>query len=294
MKLEPECVGCFFNQIMRALNKLKPEIPSEIILKAQRKLMRYMLSIDFSEEETPIMGMSVYKIISETLNDEDPYKLLKKQYNQLALDHFSEIEKMVDQSEDAVFKAIVIAAIANTIDFGSQHKFDFVRDLKDFNMNKLVLNDYNLFKEDLKNIKNILVIGDNSGEIVYDKLLISKLKAKYPEIEMAYAVRSAPIINDVTLEDAKFVNMDELAKVIEGCPTPGVDLNLCSEEFKHHFFLKKNMIISKGQGNFESLYGLDFPDLNIYYLLKAKCNLMERLLNVRIGDFIFKKKTKGF
>ncbi|MBY8986987.1 MAG: DUF89 family protein [Candidatus Lokiarchaeota archaeon] len=90
------------------------------------------------------------------------------------------------------------------------------------------------------------------------------------------------------------MKMDDIAKIIESCPTPGIHIESTTEEVKRYFYLEDNIIISKGQGNFESLYGLDFPDLEIYYLLKAKCTLMERLLDVKIGDFIFRKKTIGF
>ncbi len=294
MKLEPECVGCLFNQIMRALTLLNPDLPTEEILKAQKKLMTYLSNIDINKEETPIIAKFVYGIISETLNQPDPYKNIKKQYNELALKYYSKIESIVNKAEDPILEAIIVAVIANTIDFGSQQEVHFIDDLKHFQMERLVINDYEIFKDDLKKSKHLLIVGDNTGEIVYDKLLIATIKKKYPKINIIYAVRSAPIINDVTLEDAKFVKMDDLVKVIESNPTPGIHIESSTEEFKHYFYLEDNIIISKGQGNFESLYGLDFPTLEIYYLLKAKCNLMERLLNVKIGDFIFKKKTIGF
>jgi len=294
MKLEPECVGCLFNQMLRALTMLNPDLPTEEILKAQKKLITYMSNIDINKEETPIIAKFVYSIVSETLNQPDPYKNIKKQYNELALKYYSKIETIVNKAEDPVFTSIIVAAIANTIDFGGQHKIDFINDLKQFNMKKLVLNDYIQFKEALKKTKHLLVIGDNAGEIVYDKLLISTIKRNYPEVNVVYAVRSAPIINDVTIDDAKFVKMGDLVKVIESCPTPGIHIKSSTEKFKHYFYLGDNIIISKGQGNFESLYGIDYPDLEIYYLLKAKCNLMERLLDVKIGDYIFKKKSIGF
>jgi len=294
MKLEPECIGCLFNQIMRALSMLNPDLPTEEILKAQKKLMIYMSSIDINKEETPIIAKFVYDIVSEILNQPDPYKNIKKQYNELALKYYSRIDRIVNKAEDPILEAIIVAAIANTIDFGSQQEVHFIDDLKHFQMENLVINDYEIFKDDLKKSKHLLIVGDNTGEIVYDKLLIATIKKKFPKLKIIYAVRSAPIINDVTIEDAKFVKMGDLVKVIESCPTPGIHIKSSTEEFKHYFYLKDNIIISKGQGNFESLYGIDYPDLEIYYLLKAKCNLMERLLDVKIGDFIFKKKSIGF
>jgi hypothetical protein len=107
-------------------------------------------------------------------------------------------------------------------------------------------------------------------------------------------VRSEPIINDITIEDAKMVGLDKLVKVVESSPTPGIDLNDSTEEFKYYFYLKGGVILSKGQGNFESLYKLPIPDQDVYYLLKAKCSLMERIFNVNLGDLIFKRKSNEF
>jgi uncharacterized protein with ATP-grasp and redox domains len=113
-------------------------------------------------------------------------------------------------------------------------------------------------------------------------------------LEIIYSVRSAPIINDATLDDAQMVGLDKLVKVIESSPTPGVDLETSTEEFKNYFYLKGGVMLSKGQGNFESLYKLPIPQKEVYYLLKAKCVLMERIFQVNIGDLIFKRKKEDF
>ena len=106
--------------------------------------------------------------------------------------------------------------------------------------------------------------------------------------------RSAPIINDATIEDAKFIKLTDLVQVVESNAAPGIDIMSSTNEFRNHFFRKGGIILSKGQGNFESLYGVDIPEKDVYYLLKAKCNLMERIFDVKIGDLIFKKKEKSF
>ena len=85
-----------------------------------------------------------------------------------------------------------------------------------------------------------------------------------------------------------------MVTVIESCSAPGIDLSMITDNFKKHFNLKKGVVLSKGQGNFESLYQIEVPNKELYYLLKAKCNLMKRIFNVEIGDLIFKKKTEGF
>ena len=123
------------------------------------------------------------------------------------------------------------------------------------------------------------------------KLLVKTLQKLYPDLEIICTVRSSPIINDATMEDAKFIGLTNIVKVIEAGPTPGIELSVASEEFKKEFYSNKGgIILSKGQGNFESLYKLEVPNKEVYYLLKAKCVLMERIFNVKIGDLIFKRK----
>ncbi len=294
MKLEPECVGCIFNQILHAFQLIQPEISHNIIISAQKKLMAFLLNFDENINAAPLLGRVAYGLVSEMLSDKDPYRALKQESNKLALGLYKKTKEIIDKAEDPLFEAIIVAALGNTIDFASQHQMDLISDIKNFTVDNLVINDYPSFKNSLERAKHILIIGDNSGEIVFDKLLISTLRNFYPDLEIIYSVRSAPIINDATIEDAKFINLTELVQVIESNAAPGVDLTSCTVEFKEVFFRKEGIILSKGQGNFESLYGIEIPDKDVFYLLKAKCNLMERIFNVKIGDLIFKKKTQGF
>lgn len=289
MKLEPECVGCFFNQIMKALKLLKEDISKEEIVSTQKKFMKYLLSIDLKTEEAPIIGKMAYEIIGDILGSTDPYVTLKAETNSLAIQHYDEIRDIVTNSDVPLFRALIISALANTIDFASQHEIELVKDFKIFNPERLVINDFLKFTQSINSAKRLLIIGDNAGEIVFDKLLIEIMRETYPDIEIIYAVRSAPIINDSTMEDAKFIKLDEIVKVIKSGPTPGVNLDTATEEFKNYFFMENTVILSKGQGNFESLYGSNFPKLELYYLFMAKCNLMERLLKVKQGQLILKK-----
>jgi len=294
MKLEPECIGCLFDQILKAFKLLKPDISREIIISAQKRFMKHLINIDINKNSAPILGKIVYTIVAEVLGERDPYNSLKKRYNRLALQYYEEVKNLVENSKDALYKAILIAALGNTIDFASQHDINFIYDIKNFEKKKFIINDYKKFKESLEKTNHLLIIGDNCGEIVFDKLLIITIKTSYPDLKIVYSVRGAPIINDATIEDAKFVGITELVQVVESSHSPGVDIATSPKEFKKHFFKEKGVILSKGQGNFESLYGMEIPQKDVYYLLKAKCNLMERIFGVKIGDLIFKKKTQGF
>jgi uncharacterized protein with ATP-grasp and redox domains len=280
--------------MLKAFTLLQPNISHEIIINAQKKLMEYFLNFDLKQNASPILGKITYGIISEILNNKDPYYKLKVEYNELVLEHFDEILNVIDNSYDPLIKAILASALGNTIDFASQHKMDIISDLIDFSIENFVINDYNKFRNSLQKSKHLLILGDNAGEIVFDKILIIYLKKCYPDLEIIYSVRSAPIINDATIEDAKFIGLTDIVKVIKSNDAPGIIISDATDEFKKHFYKENGVILSKGQGNFESLYGLEIPHKDVYYLLKAKCNLMERIFGVKIGDLIFKKKEVGF
>jgi uncharacterized protein with ATP-grasp and redox domains len=294
MKLEPECIGCLFNQMLKAFRLLKPDFSREIIIKAQKELMEYLKDFDINQRAAPYLGKITYNIISDLLKDNDPYYNLKMQYNSLVMEYFEEILIIIEKAKDPLFKAILASALGNTIDFASQHDMDIISDLKNFGIEDLVINDYVKFRKSLENTTHLLILGDNAGEIVFDKILVLILKKCYSNLEITYSVRSGPIINDATIEDAKFISLTDLIHVIESNDAPGVIIDEATEEFKTHFFKKNGVILSKGQGNFESLYGMEIPHKEVYYLLKAKCNLMERIFGVEIGDLIFKKKNKDF
>ncbi|MFX0010015.1 MAG: DUF89 domain-containing protein [Candidatus Hermodarchaeota archaeon] len=293
MKLEPECIGCLFDQMLRAFKLLDPDISREKIMDAQMKLMEYLKTIDIDKNASPIIGKMTYGIVSETLGIDDPYKELKKKQNTLALELYRNVKKIVLKSKDPLFEAIIVSALGNTIDLAAQHKIDIIKDIKTFSYSDLVINDYPDFKTSLEQKDTILILGDNAGEIVFDKLLMEVLHDIYPMLQIIFSVRSSPVINDVTYEDAEFVGLTQQVKIVKASPTPGIELTTTSDEFKKYFFNPDIIILSKGQGNFESLYGLDIPSKDVYYLMKAKCNLMERIFNVSIGKLIFKKKREN-
>jgi len=294
MQLEPECIGCLFDQMLRAFKLLSPEISREVIINAQMKLMEYLKTLDINKNASPNIGKMVYSLVAETLGVDDPYRGLKRKQNSMVLELYDHVKKIVLKSKDPLFESIIIAALGNTIDLGANHKIDIINDIKAFSYNDLVINDYKDFKTSLERNNIMLIIGDNAGEIVLDKLLIETLQTEYPKLKIIYSVRSAPIINDVTYEDAEFVNLTRLVQIVEASPTPGIELSTASEEFKSLFFDPHIIILSKGQGNFESLYGLDIPSKDVFYLLKAKCRLMERIFKLVIGNLIFKTRDSDY
>ncbi|TXT64217.1 MAG: hypothetical protein BAJALOKI3v1_240031 [Promethearchaeota archaeon] len=290
MKLEPECIGCLFNQVLKAFKMLEVEANRDLIIKTQKSIMEFLLDKDLDSISAPLVGSFLYSKIGEMLGTDDPYKELKHEYNHLALKYYDITKEHVLKKQDPVFEALIVSALGNTIDFASQHKIDLVDDLENFSADNLAINDYQKFKALLEEKKKLLILGDNCGEIVFDKLMIEILQEIYPNLEIIYAVRRRPIINDATMEDAEEISLTSLVKVIESSGAPGIDLKDITPEFKRYFSSKEYVILSKGQGNFETLNGESIPNNDLFYLLKAKCVLMRRIFNVEVGSLIFKKR----
>ncbi len=294
MLLEPECVHCLIEQIYKSFGLLNPSAPTDLIIETQRKLMEYLSKDGILKQPGPIIGRQTYKFLAEALGNSDPYKELKRTYNEIAMKYYEQAKERLKKSKDPLLEAVVFAALGNTIDFGTSHGLDLAHDIETFSAEKLLINDIEEFRKALRKAKNLLILGDNAGEIVFDKLLIEQLKKLYPSLRIIYSVRSGPIINDSTKEDADFVGITKLVNVIESPDTPGIELSIASDEFKREFYENGGLILTKGQGNFESLYKIDIPNKEVFYLLKAKCVLMERIFNIKIGALIFKKKVNGF
>jgi uncharacterized protein with ATP-grasp and redox domains len=139
-------------------------------------------------------------------------------------------------------------------------------------------------KRALSEAKTVLYLGDNCGELVFDKLFIETIM--HPNL--IYAVRGEPVINDVTLEDACYVGMDRVADLVSnGYDAPSTLLEHCSPEFLE-VFNRADVIISKGQGNLEGLLGK--TDKEVYFLLMVKCEVIADALGVKKGGFVVRKQ----
>ena len=143
----------------------------------------------------------------------------------------------------------------------------------------LVGDGLNAFRNAIDQARQILYLGDNAGEIVFDRLLVEIL----PREKVTYVVKAHPIINDATIEDAKMAGITDLVEVIDnGDDTPGTVVENCSSEFQKRFE-EADMIISKGQGNYETL---NLVPKNIFFLLMAKCPVIAREIECKQGSLV--------
>lgn len=234
----------------------------------------------------PLISEEVYGTIRRSLGIDDPYKQIKKKYNDIALKYEEFAKKQIEQADDPLLYAVRLALAGNIIDFGSQiGSFSLENTIDEVVRNPLDLTDFELFKGDLEKSKRIVLLADNAGEIVFDKILLETIRGLYPEKELFVIVRGGPIINDVGLEDAIYVGMDKIARVIDsGQLIPGFWPDFAKGECKA-VYESADIIISKGQGNFETLS--EFEDRRIYFLFLIKCGVVAQYLGLKKLSKIF-------
>ena len=224
----------------------------------------------------PEIGMMVYKAIYQTADVDDPFKEIKEQCTAQLMSRYAEFKKQITRSKNPLYTALKLACFGNAIDFGANPDFDITQDLEDLFDKDFDVCEYDEFLSALKISSDILFIADNAGETVFDRLLIEQLGKP-----VKYAVRSKPIINDATIEDAQNAGIDKVAQIItSGCDAPGTILKQCSEKFKQ-IFNASDMIISKGHGNYETL---SEQKRSIFFLLKIKCPVIARDIDIACGS----------
>jgi len=238
---------------------------------------------DIPMDSTPAeSGALVYGKIREITGVIDPYKKIKEASIKEAQSLYPELKKAVTDSDNPLLTAIRIAIAGNVIDFGMSKKFSLVEDVQKILKQDFAIKDFDDFETQLKNARSVLYLGDNAGESVFDKILIEELGKP-----VTYVVREIPVINDVVYQDAIDSGLDEVAEIISsGTTAPGTILDLCTDDFVE-IFNQADMVISKGQGNYE---GLSNVDRSVFFLLKAKCPVIADDIGVKDDDIILKYK----
>lgn len=277
MKTYLDCFPCFMKQTLRSA---RISTNDETKIKKLLNEVGMMLKDIPMRNTPPETGNIIYKKIAEITGNNDPYKKIKEQNIKEGLALYPKLKKIVKNSDDRLLTAVRLAIAGNVIDLGVNKEFDIVQDVKKILTQDFAIFDYEQFKHYLDLHDEILFIGDNAGEAVFDKILIEELPHS-----VIYVVREIPIINDVTIDEAKYIGIDKLAKIISsGTTAPGTILNLCNDNFIKRFN-DASMVISKGQGNYE---GLSDVKRSIFFLLKAKCPVIAHHIGVEENDIVLK------
>ncbi len=294
MKIKPECATCIVRQIVDV------SIETTNNENKQFELIKKCLPIiekEYHNNAVPAwMGTVVHRYFKKISNCNDPYKRLKIIADETAKQYIEIVKENMDNSNNKLEKLrkCILGTIAgNSIDFGPFSTMENIAPLINSTINGNLAIDHT---EDLlndlenQNIKNILYICDNAGEIVFDKLLINEIATYNKNITIA--VKGEPILNDATMEDVKLLNLDKEYNVITtGTDAIGIIFKECSEEFLN-IFNSCDLIIAKGMGNFESLTEYNLNNKKLYYILKAKCIPVAEYNGVNLKDNIMLSNLK--
>ncbi len=288
MKTSNECISCFHKQARYAadLATTSDHVRNEIIDRTAELISRFDMNIS-----PPENAVAFYHLISEVAENPDIFSGIKKAGNRDALDRAHDLADFITESDTPLETAARLAIAGNIIDYGSHQEFDIEKTIEYALSNDLTVNDLTSFSGDLANAQNILYLADNCGELVFDRLFCKTLNKP-----VTLAVKEKAIINDALMADALECGLDKYCRIISnGTGCPGTPLETCSKEFKKTF-ADADLIISKGQGNFETLSEIRGP---IYFLLMVKCPVVAGHINtwrttasksdIKTGDMVIMK-----
>ncbi|MDD2284044.1 MAG: ARMT1-like domain-containing protein [Paludibacter sp.] len=276
MDVDGRCMDCMFRTFERLMDRFQ-------LNEADRQRFFQFYNVTMAKG----MGLTMPQIHRE-LNREffritkiaDPYADEKLKSNLIALKIYDDFRPKVIKSQDPFDMALRLSIAGNIMDYGPNAEFDIQQTIEHVMQSHFAIDHSSELKARLKEAKRVLYLGDNTGEIVFDKLFIEMIMHN----NLTYAVRGATVLNDATFQDAEQIGMDQVADVItNGYDAASTVLKECSQKFVD-LFQSADVIISKGQGNLEGL--IDENDPRVFYLLMVKCDVIAELLKVSTGSFV--------
>ncbi len=229
----------------------------------------------------PEAALEVHRAVQTVTGNPDPYREAKQRSTEQALAIYPELVEMVNKAGDPDDMALRLSIAGNIIDLARDLDYDLWESIERAVKQPFAIDDREAFWEALDQAKTILHLGDNAGETVFDRLFIETLDRK-----VIYAVRGAPAMNDVTWKDAQAAGLDTVATLVSnGLDAAGTVLHKCSEPFQN-LYAEADMVIAKGQGNFESL---THEGPKIFFLFQVKCPAVIDRLGVPKGSIIVKQ-----
>lgn len=270
-----ECIPCLIRQAIDASRFSSPDY--EFQERVLREILKKLSETEFSLTP-PEIAAEIHRMLRGLSGNSDPYKSVKNSFNNLILSMAEKLKEKIKRADDPLLAATRLAIAGNVIDSGVKSRLTEDEVLKSIesSYSEELAGNADEFIREISLAKKILYIADNAGEIIFDRLLIEKIG---PE-RVTLAVRGFPVINDATIDDARIAGLDKLVTVIEnGSDAPGTILAECSEEFKK-IFNDADMIIAKGQGNYETLCD---ENKKIFFLLKVKCHIISDHTGLPVG-----------
>jgi len=274
-----ECIPCFIRQTLDVLALTDADEPTRRTV--LRAVLREMAEAEF-DESPPALARRVHRVIRESIGCEDPYRAIKAECNELALTLYDDLREAVLESDDPLAAACRLAIVGNVIDYGVQSHSplegirEVIHEAMDTPIDPAAVG---RLRREAVSAERILYLADNAGEIVLDRLLLEQL----PTAKVTLVVRGGPILNDALLEDARSVGVAEMVRVMDNADdAPGTLLEHCSQELRDEF-QRADLVIAKGQGNFESLCGVRGKD-SLLFLFRLKCPVVCDALAAQQGQ----------
>lgn len=282
MRTYTECIPCFVRQAHDALQQVVDD--ESVVHQTLQRVLREAAQFPL-ERTPPAMAQITHRIIREETGSSDPYKTIKSESTRMALQLMEEARAVIAGSINPFTMALRFSIAGNIMDFAlasNWNRLDLENFIERTRLHPLDERETEKLRKAVRRIRSILVLGDNAGETVFDKLLIEQMG----DAQIFYAVKGSPVINDATLEDARAAGLDQVAELVEnGSDAPGTLLEDCSASFRR-LFDKAELVVAKGQANYETLCNASRP---IFFLTQVKCPVIGRDLDKPVGSWVVLK-----
>lgn len=269
IRLYPECVKCLLS---KQLERCPEDAPLEKKVEYIQKVLRIVAEAPKSTS-APVLVRSMYDIQKEMFGIYTDYTEVKSYFNKMMLGMEEKLWNGICNSKEPLRRAIQYAMIGNYIDFAALKNVDeaalmkFLDKADEINVDDTELDN---LKQELEQGGELVYLLDNCGEIVTDKLMMRLIRMQYPKMHITAMVRGGQVMNDATREDAEEVALETVADIADsGCNIAGTSLSDISKEAAE-IIDKADVLIAKGQGNFETLHQCG---KNIYYIFMCKCKM---------------------
>jgi len=286
MQTYPDCIPCFLRQALDAARAVTSD--ATIHEHVLRETLRMASEMPF-DKPPPWMGQRIHRLLRRATANDDPYRQAKTWSNDLALALRPKLQERVRASADPFATSVLVAIAGNIIDLGCRSHVseeDVLGSIDQALREPFDVDALEELRAATASAGSILYLADNAGEIVLDRVFIEQL----PLERITLAVRGFPVINDATREDAEAAGLTELVNVIDnGSDVPGTILEACSDSFREAF-ARADMIIAKGQGNYETLSGVDE---RVFFLFKAKCPVVATEIGCVEGQIVMCRAKAG-
>lgn len=287
MKIQEKCLPCVVNQAIKVADIVGLQEKEGLL----KKVFAYLSEVDYQSSTNSELTGEIFSLLKKETGNMDPYRETRQKYNTMFLEQLEAFEQEIDSDENSFLLAIKYAIMGNIIDFNPIHNF-LLQDMQNSFLNlkeeQLAIDDSSTLIKEIKQAKSMLYLGDNCGEICLDRILIKKIKVLNPSCHIFFGTRGEAVINDSIEEDAYLVGIDSYATIISnGDDSQGTVLKRTSKEFRE-IYDNADIIIAKGQGNYESL---SMEKGNVYFLLMTKCAVIAQDIGVPEMKMICMKRS---